>query len=66
LYPGLAYMNRSAVAILMSFAIIAVPTILKKGWRMRLEEIFSSSNPTVGWCGLGLFASLVLIHIVLH
>jgi hypothetical protein len=50
----------------MSFAIIAVPTILKKGWRMRLEEIFSSSNPTVGWCGLGLFASLALTHIVLH
>ncbi len=66
LYPGLAYMNRSAVAILMSFAIIAVPTILKKGWRMRLEEIFSSSNPTVGWCGVGLFASLVFTHIVLH
>ena len=66
LYPSLAYMNRSAVAILISVAIIAVPTILKKGWRMRLEEIFSSSNQAVGRWGLGLFASLVLTHIVLH
>ena len=64
--PSLSYLNRSAVVIVVSIAIIAVPTILRNGWRRKGDKLLFVSDDKVGWGGGALFASLVLCHILFH
>ena len=64
--PSLPYLDRSAVVILLGIAIIAVPTILRNGWRRKGDKFLFVSDDKVGWGGVALFASLILCHILFH
>lgn len=66
LLPDMPYLIRTGIVIVATFAIVAIPTIAKNGWRLDTKELVSVSSKTVGWWGCALGASLVLIHVVFH
>ncbi len=66
LMPGTAYLVRAAGAILVSFAFVLIPAIAKNKKKVFATGLFTGKDPTVRNCGLALFASYVLCHIVLH
>jgi SSS family solute:Na+ symporter len=64
--PDMNYMVRSSWAILLSFALIAIPTMIQNGWRIPLKDLVSAPDKGVARFGIALFASLVLAHIIFH
>jgi len=63
--PGMPYLIRTGVLIVITFAIVAVPTVLRNGWRVG-EPLVRSAGRGVAWFGLSLGASLLLVHVVFH
>jgi len=63
--PGMPYLIRTGVLIVVTFAIVAVPTVLRNGWRVG-EPLVRSAGRGVAWFGLSLGASLLLVHVVFH
>lgn len=66
LFPDMNYLVRSAWVILISFFTVAVPTILKNGWRIPLDRLLEFSSKRVTGFGIVLFGSLVACHIIFH
>lgn len=64
--PEMNYLNRSALVILASFAVVAVPTLLKNGWRIPRRDLFTVADRRIGWYGMTLLASLLACHVVFH
>ncbi|MEE2828518.1 MAG: sodium/solute symporter [Myxococcota bacterium] len=64
--PEMNYMVRSSWAIVVSFAVVAVPTMLRNGWRIPLSQLIAAPDKGVARFGMALMASLVLAHIVFH
>ena len=65
-FPAMNYFVRSGWVIVASFAIVAIPTVYKNGWRLPEGNFLEVSHPRVGHFALGLLASLVFCHIVFH
>jgi SSS family solute:Na+ symporter len=65
-WPEMNYFVRSAWVICGTFAMVAVPTIARNGWRIPIKDLVQVSSPRVGWAGAALFASLLLCHVVYH
>jgi len=63
--PGMPYLIRTGILIVATFAIVAIPTLMKNGWRLG-DRLVHSSGPDVGWYGAALGASLLLVHVILH
>jgi len=66
LVPALNYFNRSSVVILFAFALVATPTVIKKGWSLSWKNLLQSSDPRISKIGWILLGSLILCHIVFH
>ncbi len=64
--PDMNYLNRSALVIITTILIVAVPTIRQNGWPPGRKELLQISTKRVGWFGALLLASLALCHVVFH
>ena len=64
--PSLNYFVRSGWVVSVGFVAVAVPTILKNGWRISAEEFFESAGPQINRYGVALLTSLILLHIIFH
>ena len=65
-WPETSYLVRSGWVIVLSFSAVAVPTMMRNGWRIPLRELVAAPDRSVAQFGVGLFASLVLAHILFH
>lgn len=62
-FPKLNYFVRAGWVILVAFMFIAIPTIIKNGFR-NWKDYFEAANPNLAKIGWGLAASLVALHII--
>lgn len=65
-WPEMNYFVRSGWVICGTFALVAVPTIARNGWRIPFEDLVQVSTRRVGWAGAALFSSLILCHVIYH
>lgn len=63
-FPGMNYFIRAMWVILIAFSFIAIVSH-RGGWR-RWSELIRYDSPEMAKFGLGLLASLVVLHIVFH
>ena len=66
IFPDMNYFVRTAWVIVIGFSMIAVPTVIRNGFRLPQEELFQVSHRGVAGFGLILALSLVGAHIVFH
>ncbi|MCH7876154.1 MAG: sodium/solute symporter [Gemmatimonadetes bacterium] len=64
-FPEMNYFVRSAWVIVATFAAVAIPTIVRNGWRLE-QALLVVSHRSVARFGVALAASLVLAHVVFH
>ena len=65
-WPETSYLVRSGWVIVLSFAAVAVPTMMRQGWRIPLRDLVAAPDRGVARFGAGLLASLVLAHVLFH
>jgi SSS family solute:Na+ symporter len=65
IWSGTPYLILTIVIIVTSFLVVAVPTWMNNGWRLR-EGLVEIADRGVGWVGLVLGSLLVLAHVVFH
>ena len=65
LFEEMNYFVRSGWVIVLTFALVAIPTVLKNGWRIPLNELLLSSRSAVR-LGTALLGSLILCHVLFH
>ena len=65
-FEAMNYFVRSGWVIVLTFAMVAIPTVFRNGWRMPLSDLLTVSNRNVARFGAALLGSLVLSHIVFH
>ena len=66
LWPETSYLVRSGWVIVLSFTAVAAPTMRRNGWRIPFRDLITAPDTGVARFGVGLLASLVLTHILLH
>ena len=64
-FPEMNYFVRSGWVIVMTFAAVAIPTIVRNGWRVE-QALFAVSHRSVARFGTALAFSLVVAHVVFH
>lgn len=64
IFPEMNYFVRAGWVIFLAFALVTVFS-LGGGWRSR-RELIQFNDPLIGKIGLGLAASLLILHIVFH
>jgi len=65
IWSGTPYLILTSVIIIASFLVVAVPTIMKNGWRLK-ESLIEIADRRIGWVGVVLGSLLVMCHIVFH
>jgi SSS family solute:Na+ symporter len=65
LFAETPYLILTLFIILGAFLLVAVPTWIRGGWRLR-EPIWRVSDRRTGWLGLALGAGLAAAHVVFH
>jgi len=65
LYPDMNYLIRALIIIVLGILIVALPTILKNGFKST-KDFVQFGNQQVKWFGIGLLLSLALCHVVWH
>ncbi len=65
-FEAMNYFVRSGWVIVLTFAMVAIPTVFRNGWRMPLNDVLVVSNRNVGRFGAALLGSLAFCHIVFH
>ncbi|MEM7009519.1 MAG: sodium/solute symporter [Thermodesulfobacteriota bacterium] len=65
-FPELNYFVRTAWVIVIGFAIIAVPTIIKNGFRLPHDRFIEVSHKSAAHFGIILALSLIAAHIIFH
>jgi SSS family solute:Na+ symporter len=63
--PDMPYLIRTGLLIVVTFAIVAVPTLFRNGWRLD-DRLIRSSGRDVSWFGAALGVSLLVVHIIFH
>ena len=66
LFEEMNYFVRSGWVIVLTFAIVAIPTVLKNGWRIPSDELLSVSSRSAVRFGTVLLGSLILCHVIFH
>ena len=66
LFEEMNYFVRSGWVIVLTFAIVAIPTVLKNGWRIPLDELLLLSTRSAVRFGTALLTSLILCHVIFH
>ncbi len=64
--PETNYYVRTSWVILSTFAVVAVPTWIRSGWRLPPGRLFQATSPGVARFGLALLGSLLVCHVVFH
>jgi len=64
-FPEMNYFVRSSWVIVVTFAAVAIPTIVRNGWRLD-QALFVVSHRSVARFGAALAVSLVVVHVVFH
>ena len=64
-FPDMNYFVRSSWVIVVTFAAVAIPTIVRNGWRLE-QALLVVSNRSVARFGTALAVSLVVVHVVFH
>ena len=52
LVPDLAYFNRALLTIVLTFGVVAIPTVIQNGWRITCATLFkplARTSDTVPW-----------------
>ena len=65
-FEAMNYFVRSGWVIVLTFAMVAIPTVLRNGWRIPLSDLLLVSSRTAARFGIALLGSLVFCHIVFH
>ena len=65
-FADMNYFVRSGWVILLSFAVVAIPTVWVHGWRAPEGELFVASRPAVARFGWALALSLLVCHVAFH
>lgn len=60
------YLILTSVVIVASFAIVAIPTIIRSGWHIPEPPLVRSSSPLAVALGAALTVILITLHIVFH
>jgi len=66
IFPDMNYFIRSIWIILLSFAIIALPTFVRDGFKIPEKSMIETSNRNVARLGIILALSLIAVHIIFH
>ena len=66
LFAEMNYFVRSGWVIVLTFAMVGIPTVLRNGWRIPLNELLSLSSGSTIRFGWALLGSLILCHVVFH
>ena len=64
-FPEMNYFVRSSWVIVVTFAAVAIPTIVRNGWRLD-QALLVVSHRSVARFGTALAVSLVVVHVVFH
>lgn len=64
-YAGTPYLILTSAIIVAGFLVVAVPTWLRRGWRLE-SRLFQTGSRAIGWFGAALGAALVAAHVVFH
>ena len=64
--PDLAYFNRALLTIVLTFAVVAIPTMITNGWRINVRGLVRIAGPNVGYGALALGISLIAVHVLFH
>jgi len=64
-FPEMNYFVRSSWVIVVTFAAVAIPTIVRNGWRLE-QALLVVSHRSVARFGTALAVSLVVVHVVFH
>jgi len=65
-FPELNYFLRTIGVIVVSFALVAIPTWLRNGWRLPGETRWQVASPAVARLGVALLGSWLACHLFLH
>ena len=65
-FPDMNYFVRSGWTIVLTFALVAVPTMVRNGWRIPLDDLLHVASRNTARFGVGLAGSLVICHVVFH
>ncbi len=65
-FEAMNYFVRSGWVIVLTFGMVAIPTVLRNGWRIPLSDLLLVSSRTAARFGIALLGSLVFCHIVFH
>ena len=63
-FPEMNYFARAGWVIVVAFTVVAIPSAAR-GFTP-LKQLFQYDSPRIGQIGLGLLASLILLHIIFH
>ncbi len=66
IFETMNYFVRSSWVIVLTFAMVTIPIVLKNGWRIPLNELLLLSSRSAVRFGTALLASLVLCHVIFH
>lgn len=64
-FPDMNYFVRAGWVIVIAMAILAIPAIVQNGLKP-FKTYFKFADKTIMSAGLGLLASLILLHIIFH
>jgi SSS family solute:Na+ symporter len=64
--PDMNYFVRSACVIVISFAMVAVPTVVRNGWNLQKDGLLVISTNFVAKFGVLLAVSLIAVHIIFN
>ena len=65
-FPDMNYFVRSGWTIVLTFALVAIPTMVRNGWRIPLDDLLHVASRNTARFGVGLAGSLVICHVVFH
>ena len=65
-FKEMNYFVRSGWVIVLTFAMVAIPTVLKNGWRIPINELLLLSSRSAVRFGAALLGSLILCHVIFH
>jgi len=65
LFPNLPYLILTGIVIILAFLVVAIPTVLKNGARLK-EPLFQVADARLGYLGAFLGSLLVVAHILFH
>ena len=64
IFPDMNWLNRTGWVIVLGYAILAIASYLSPGQRIKWKELFIMDSKKVGYFGIVLAVSLVVLNVV--